>query len=96
MAYGWKTIYGIGIVNGTHHLGLDEAFIDWFLGGTVQSLIPTNEWEWPANDTIALPGVYNYTIPVSTIHALNDDTTPEAVAANVTSWLNDWQALANG
>jgi len=95
-AYGWRTIYGIGIVTGTHHLSLDEQFENWFLGGTVQSLIPLNEWEYPANSTIPLPSVYDAAIDPGSITALNADTTPSQVAQNLTGWVDDWLTLATG
>ena len=43
-AYGWRSVYGLGIVSGSRHLSLDEQFEQWFLSGAVQSQIPTNEW----------------------------------------------------
>ncbi|MCI4342924.1 MAG: hypothetical protein L3J92_02240 [Thermoplasmata archaeon] len=95
-AYGWRTIYGIGIVAGTHHLTLDQEFEDWFLGGEVQNLIPLNEWEYPANDTVALPGVYAAALDPSTITPLNADTSPSQVASNLTGWVDDWLTLATG
>ncbi len=93
--FGWKTIYGAGIVQGSQHLGLDEALIDWLLSGTVQTLIPTNEWEWPANATVPLPSVYSSTIPPASVVALNDGTSPSSVASQIPAWLNEWQTLAN-
>ncbi len=95
-AYGWRTIYGIGIVAGTHHLALDEAFENWFLGGTVQSLIPLNEWEYPANGTIPLPSVYDAAINPATVTPLNADVTPSQVAGNLTGWVDTWLTLATG
>jgi thiamine transport system substrate-binding protein len=94
-AYGWKSIYGIGIVAGTRHLTLDEEFENWFLSGTVQSEIPTNEWEYPANDTTALPPEYAAALPPSGITPLNGDVTPASVAANLTTWLDEWQTIDN-
>jgi thiamine transport system substrate-binding protein len=94
--YGWRTIYGIGIVSGTHHLALDQEFEDWFLGGEVQALIPLNEWEYPANGTIQLPSVYRAAMDPATITPLNADTTPSEVAANLTAWVEDWLTLATG
>ncbi len=90
--YGWRTIYGIGIVAGTRHLALDEAFEDWFLSGTVQQEIPTNEWEYPANTTVPLPAVFDEAVPPGTIVPLNDDTSPSALVASVPGWLNEWNA----
>jgi thiamine transport system substrate-binding protein len=95
-AYGWRTIYGVGIVSGTHHLALDEEFENWLLSGPVQNLIPENEWEYPANSTIALPGVFSAAPNPNSIVALNDDTTPAAVAAELPGWIEAWLALATG
>jgi thiamine transport system substrate-binding protein len=95
-AYGWRTIYGIGIVAGSHHLSLDEQFENWFLQGPVQNLIPLNEWEYPANNTVPLPSVYAAAPDPSTITALNGDTTPSQVAANLTGWVDQWLTLATG
>ena len=92
-AYGWRTIYGIGIVNGTRHLSLDQEFENWFLSGPVQSQIPTNEWEYPANVTIPLPQVFSAAIPPSSIVALNNDTSPAQLAQAVPGWVNTWLAL---
>ncbi|EQD73365.1 thiamine-binding protein [mine drainage metagenome] len=93
--YGWQTIYGIGIVAGTQHLSLDEQFINWFLNGTVQSEIPLNEWEYPANRTVPLPSEYRGLIDPNSIVPLNEYTTPSALAANIVNWQNEWQTLAN-
>jgi thiamine transport system substrate-binding protein len=95
-AYGWKTIYGIGIENGSRHLALDEAFEQWFLSGAVQSQIPTNEWEYPANSTVPLPAIYAAAIPPSSIVALNDETTPAAVGESIGGWIADWASLTGG
>jgi thiamine transport system substrate-binding protein len=95
-AYGWRSIYGIGIVAGTRHLSLDEQFENWFLSGAVQNLIPANEWEYPANSTISLPSEYSAALDPSSITPLNQYTTPQSVAANVTGWVEEWLTLASG
>lgn len=97
-AYGWRAVYGVGIVSGSRHLALDRAFVDWFLSGTVQQLLPTSEWEIPANATVPLPAVYGAMPNASAIHALNDLTTPNATAQALTApngWLDQWQAIAD-
>jgi thiamine transport system substrate-binding protein len=94
--YGWRTIYGMGIVAGSRHLALDQEFENWFLSGTVQSLIPENEWEYPANATIALPSAFDAAVDPASITALNDDTTPTSVAGNVSGWVQEWLTLASG
>jgi len=94
-AYGWRTIYGIGIVAGTRHLALDEEFEDWFLSGAVQSQIPTNEWEYPANETVGVPSVYDAAIDPSTIVPLNNATTPNELASSIGGWVTTYQELAD-
>ncbi len=90
--YAWKTIYGASIVKaGVHNLGLDEKFLNWLLSPTVQSLVPLNEWMYPANSTVALPPVYAVNPPVNHVVSLNSYTTPHAIAENLTGLLLQWQ-----
>jgi len=96
--YSWETIYGIGIVAGTRHLPLDQEFINYFLNGTVQSELPLNEWEYPANETVPLPALYDPLIPPSSITPLNEFTSGESaseIAANVTQWQTIWENLGD-
>ena len=95
-AYGWRTIYGIGIVNGSRELPLDEAFENWFLSGTVQSEIPENEWEYPANVTIPLPAVFDASIPPASIAPLNADVSSTELSADLPGWIATWLSLAPG
>ena len=94
--YGWRSVYGIGIVNGTRHLGLAEEFENWFLSGTVQSEIPTNEWEYPANETVPLPPVFADALPPGPIVALNNYTTPSEVGASISAWVSTWESITSG
>ena len=94
-SYGWKTIYGLGIVSGTRHLALDQQFVDWFLSGSVQDQIPLNEWEYPANSSVPLPGVYGQAIPPGSITALNDRVSPASLAASIRGWVTEWQVIDN-
>ncbi|HXY47283.1 MAG TPA: thiamine ABC transporter substrate-binding protein [Thermoplasmata archaeon] len=94
-AYGWRTIYGVGIVAGSRHLALDEEFEDWLLSGAVQSEIPTNEWEYPANGTVPLPSVFDAAIDPSAIVPLNNATTPAALAASIGGWVTTYEELAD-
>lgn len=96
-AYGWRTIYGVGVVNGTRHVTLAEELEQYILQGEFQSYLPTNEWEYPANETVELPSSFSAAIDPATVVALNNDTTPGSVAANLTAsggWLDTWQSLA--
>lgn len=91
--YGWRTIYGMAIVHGSKHLALDEEFENWFLNGTVQSEIPENEWEYPANTTVPLPSVFDAAVNPSGIEALNSQLTPTELANDLPGWLSTWQSL---
>jgi thiamine transport system substrate-binding protein len=96
-AYGWRTIYGAGIVQGSRHVALAREFENWILNGTFQSYLPENEWEYPANETVPLPGVFAAAIDPASVVALNNATTPMAVASNLLEpggWLDTWQAIA--
>lgn len=94
-AYGWKTVYGLGIVQGTHHLAAAQEFVNWFLSAHVQNQIPTNEWEYPANTTIPLPGVFNYSLDPSAIVPLNSYLSPSTIVASLPGWLDAWQTMEN-
>lgn len=94
-AYGWQTVYGLGIVNGTAHLTLAQEFVNWFLSPTVQSQIPENEWEYPANSTIGLPPEYAYAIDPGHVTPLNADLPAATIVSDLPAWLDTWQSIAN-
>ncbi|MCI4350154.1 MAG: thiamine ABC transporter substrate-binding protein [Thermoplasmata archaeon] len=96
--YGWRTIYGAGIVRSSPHLALDRALLDWLISGAVQSLLPTSEWEIPANVTVPLPAAYAAMPNATLVRPLNDFTTPNATDVGLHSpqgWLDQWQGIAN-
>jgi ABC-type thiamine transport system substrate-binding protein len=87
------------VVQGSRHAALARELEDWILNGTFQSYLPENEWEYPANATVPLPPAFSAAIDPATVVALNNATTPSAVAANLTApsgWLATWQSLAGG
>jgi ABC transporter substrate-binding protein (ThiB subfamily) len=91
--YGWQTVYGVGIVAGTQHLSLDQQFIDWWLGGTVQSAIPLNEWEYPANGTVPLPPVFSANPDPAQIVPLDNRISPAQIALDLPGYLETWQSI---
>jgi thiamine transport system substrate-binding protein len=94
--YSWESIYGVGIVRGgAHNLSLAEQFENWLLSGPVQDSIPTNEWEYPANATAPLPGVFNWTVPPAAITPLNSFQSVNATAAALPSWILEWQSAVS-
>jgi thiamine transport system substrate-binding protein len=89
--YGWQTIYGLGIVKGSTHLTLDQQFINWWLQPAVQSQLPANEYEYPANATVPLPSGFTGALDPSSVVALNTPLSPSTVSG----WLDEWQTIAN-
>jgi thiamine transport system substrate-binding protein len=95
--YSWESIYGAGIVKGgVHNLTLAEGFEDWLLSGPVQSLLPTNEWEYPANATVPSPGVFNWSVPPASIVPLNSFEPANVTAASLPGWIVEWQSAVRG
>lgn len=92
-AYGWRTIYGIGIVNGSGNLPLEKEFVNYFLSPTVQTEIPTNEWMYPANSTVTLPQVFGVLPDQSNIYPLNNYITASDIAQNIQTWETQWLNL---
>ena len=93
--YGWRTIYSIGIVNGSSYEGLSEDFVNYFLGGTVQGEIPLNEWMYPANSSIPLPSVYNVTMRQTNIIPLNNFINATVIYENIQNWETEWLDLSS-
>jgi ABC transporter substrate-binding protein (ThiB subfamily) len=95
--FGWRTIYGVGVVAGSRHVSLAEDLEEWILGGKFQSYIPENEWEYPSNESTPLPSVFAASIDPASIVALNNITSPSSVAQNLTApggWIDTWESLA--
>jgi thiamine transport system substrate-binding protein len=93
--YAWQTVYGIGIVKGTHHLALAEAFEDWFLDGQVQAALPTSEWMYPANQTVAVPAVFHWAANASGAILLNPDLPLASLPGSLPGWIDQWQEIEN-
>ncbi|HUJ77779.1 MAG TPA: thiamine ABC transporter substrate-binding protein, partial [Thermoplasmata archaeon] len=83
----------VGIVRGSRHVALDEQFENWFLSGSVQKLLPTLEWEYPANSTVALPPVFSAAVAPGSIVPLNDAIPPATLAREMPIWSEEWQEL---
>ncbi len=89
-AYGWRSIYGLGIVNGSRNLNLDREFVNYFLSPTVQNEIPNNEFMFPANSTVSLPASFRSVQNQADILALNQYMSSYTVEQNLTQWETEW------
>ena len=91
--YGWRTIYGLGIVNGSKNVALDKAFINYFLSPAVQKYIPEVEWNYPANSSQSLPNSYIHAPDQSKIVQLNEYMNASYVAQNVPQCDTEWLSI---
>lgn len=91
--YTWLEIEGMGIVRGTKHLALAQAFENWFLSSTVQAEIPEGEWMFPANSMVALPPVFSSAVSAAGTVVLNSLVNQSQIASNVTNLVQDWVKL---
>ncbi|EQD79431.1 ABC transporter periplasmic-binding protein [mine drainage metagenome] len=94
-AYGWETVYGAGILRSSPRIPLAERFVNWMLSGTVQSLVATNEWEYPANQTALadLPSVYSLALSPSEITPLDPYLPPLQASQEISQWILELVAL---
>ncbi|MGC8617757.1 MAG: thiamine ABC transporter substrate-binding protein, partial [Thermoplasmata archaeon] len=93
-SYAWMQVLGLGILNSSKHKNIDEEFVNWILGKDVQSLIPLNEWTYPANVNVELPSVYSANPPISSIVPLNYYLNMTVAAKDIGSWSLEWSSIA--
>jgi thiamine transport system substrate-binding protein len=89
--WAWMQVEGMGLVRNAPHPELGRAFIDYCLNATVQQEIALNQWVYPARSDISLPGVYQYALNPSNISLLNSLLSRTEIAANLQSWLDQWE-----
>jgi len=91
--WAWMQVEGVGLVKNGPNPELGRAFIDYCLNATVQMEIPLNQWMFPVRTDLALPSVYQYAIHPDEINMLNDLLNSTVISANLTIWLDQWDAL---
>jgi thiamine transport system substrate-binding protein len=86
----FRQVEFVGILDGTQHLGLAQAFVDWMLGKTFQEDIPLHMWVYPANQTAELPEV------LTDFGAQASDPAtipPGEIAAKREAWIEAWTEI---
>ena len=91
--YAWMEVLGAAILNSSTHKSIDEKFVNWLLGANVQSLIPLNEWTYPANSNVSLPSVYEVNPPISSYIPLNSYLNMTSAANNIGAWTLEWNSI---
>ncbi|MGC8645200.1 MAG: hypothetical protein ACP5UO_02885 [Thermoplasmata archaeon] len=92
-SYAWIQVLSLGILNSSENKNLDLAFVNWFLGSQVQTQIPLNEWMYPANTEVHLPGVFSVNPQISSIIPLNSYLNISEAAQNLPTWLLEWKEI---
>lgn len=91
--YAWMQIEGMGIVKNGPNQELAELFIEYCLNSTVQSLIATNQWMLPVRSGIELNPVFEYALQMDEVETLNHLLSRVEIAANLTSWLSEYDSI---
>jgi thiamine transport system substrate-binding protein len=79
---GFAQIEGMGIVKDAKHRQAAELYIEYMLSEDFQREIPLNNWMYPVNRDVELPGVYQ--------HAVTTDTNLSIPTADLEANYNDW------
>lgn len=83
----YRTIYGMGVVKGTHHPRLAHELLNVILSPSVQAALPETEWMIPASRNAPEPEAFKrYTVVPSNPVAIDMGR----VDANLSSWINSW------
>ncbi|NHJ14822.1 MAG: thiamine ABC transporter substrate-binding protein [Candidatus Thorarchaeota archaeon] len=91
--YAWMQIEGMGIVKNGPNPELAELFIEYCLNSTVQSLIATNQWMLPVRNGVNLVPAFQYALRPDDVVTLNHLLSRVEIAANLTSWLSDYDSI---
>lgn len=84
---GYRQIEGAGIIAGSDNVELAHAFLDYLLSVEVQSLIPTTNWMFPANEATPLPLAWqeHAVVPKNPVRL-----DPHVIEENEARWLRQW------
>ena len=83
----FRQIEFVGILKGTEHQELAEAFIDFMLSEQFQEDIPLNMFVFPANSEAALPEVFTQWTSVPEAPVVVDAA---EIEANRAAWIEAW------
>ncbi len=87
---GYRTVYGVGIIRGTKHPKLAEAFINLLLSPEIQKLIPGKEAMFPVNSSAPVPAAFTkYAIVPQKVISLP----LSLVGERAEQWLTDWERV---
>jgi len=93
----WLQVEGIGLVKGAPNPEAARKFIEWFLSPEVQSLIPLNNWMYPASSRVDLPDVFErFAIDPTEARLMNSELSPGEIGERLSEWLDSWRRAVGG
>ena len=79
-----------GVLRGTDHEAEARQLVDYLAGPAFQADLPLTMFVYPANDTVALPDVFQqYSTPITDAFSVD----PAEIAANRQQWIDDWTTV---
>ncbi len=91
--YAWMQVEGMGLVKNGPNPALGKLFIEYCLNETVQSLIATNNWMFPVRNQVTLHAAFNYALHPSEVSILNQLLPRTEIAANLNTWLDQFDEI---
>ena len=84
----FRQIEFVGILQGTQHEELAQAWVDFMLSPTFQEDMPLNMFVFPVHPEAELPPVFaeHLVVPDETA-----EVAPEAIAENREDWIQSWR-----
>ncbi|MHA1935873.1 MAG: thiamine ABC transporter substrate-binding protein [Candidatus Thorarchaeota archaeon] len=95
-SYAWMQVEGMGLVKNGPNNTLGRLFIEYCLTPTVQSYIALNQWMFPTNMEVELDISFDYALHPDDVALLNPLLPQSEIAANLTTWLDDWDNIRSG
>ncbi|MDF1539008.1 MAG: thiamine ABC transporter substrate-binding protein [Candidatus Thorarchaeota archaeon] len=94
--YAWMQVEGIGLVKDGPNPDIGKLFIDYCLSSFVQSHIALNQWMFPANFDVTFDPAFQYALHPNDVNLLNPLLPASEIAANLNTWLDDYDEIMTG
>ena len=94
--YAWMQVEGIGLVKNGPNPDIARLFIDYCLSTEFQTYIGVNQWMYPANPSVEMDPAFQYALHLDDVSLFNNLLPRSEIAANLNSWLEEWDLIRTG
>jgi thiamine transport system substrate-binding protein len=94
--YAWMQVEGIGLVRNCPNPDIAKLFIDYCLSTEFQTYIGVNQWMYPANPSVEMDSAFQYALHLDDVSLFNNLLPRTEIAANLNSWLEEWDLIRTG